>query len=886
MSKAYLEDFILPNFRERIIFPENVESKGGKGLPVLSETNADSAPQIAEITDLTYPDESFSMSGEGLADASLLLWSEGGLQEIEPLRSEENKLQAVVPKDAPKSVMIVWPKNSNGIGYPIRVNAPAIWFSNKEVIETNVEEREIRFFGKGLFIENEIPSVVYKHEGVVKIAEIIDINPYQVTVRLKDCIGENEKCEFYFHNGTGGIYGWSQPFSLLAKNKKKKIENKLPVIYVDDFGAVPNDGKDDIDAINEAVKKAAELGGAVIQFGCGEYNVSKTIEIKDNFPYGLYFKGVGEGDYDFKSKLLPKEYDCRGVSGNYTSLRFLNKDCVPENIIRVKCNDVTISDMTIFGSDGVAEGYSMWYGFTMELSGQNINVCRVRMIKSDLRDFNFNPNARLMCSNHIYVDKASKNINILCCEFHTKACAIWVNRYEEGTDQFDLFDDNTQVKYLNICDCKFYGYTHPYVHPDGRKPIADEGEISRGITMMNCVNSTIERCYFKGFDQENGFILCRSMLFVITSNCIYISENRLEDIGCTPMTKFDGNTGEQMLFHGGLHFGGVYNVYGSSENSLVVRTDNIRLKDEEGNYIRSDKSLANDGSRINEYLTKGTRGMAFVCAGKGVGQIREVTDYKIQNDKITFNISDPWRIKPDETSIVVETAPFRQNIIYKNEILKSKPTLAEDYKSGGVLFFFDSHSNIIAENNISNLSFGIVFNTAFKAPSSWNIVRDNKLSGITEAYKDARQGGDTTRNATFFCESVIGNIQGTNSGGWDNYNVWYTAGNTFRNNKCVNGDTAAELATNRWHHLFNKGIEKYYGQDKGNSLTVIENNKFEKVADGILVGNPDYWSLIRNNEFSFKVKDGYEGKEIINEQPLSNFKLLYIDKSSIEKKFD
>ena len=86
--------------------------------------------------------------------------------------------------------------------------------------------------------------------------------------------------------------------------------------------------------------------------------------------------------------------------------------------------------------------------------------------------------------------------------------------------------------------------------------------------------------------------------------------------------------------------------------------------------------------------------------------------------------------------------------------------------------------------------------------------------------------------------------------------------------------------------MFNKGIEKYYGQDKGNSLTVIENNKFEKVADGILVGNPDYWSLIRNNEFSFKVKDGYEGKEIINEQPLSNFKLLYIDKSSIEKKFD
>jgi len=275
--------------------------------------------------------------------------------------------------------------------------------------------------------------------------------------------------------------------------------------------------------------------------------------------------------------------------------------------------------------------------------------------------------------------------------------------------------------------------------------------------------------------------------------------------------------------------------------------------------------------------------MAYICSGKGVGQVRKITGYIIQKDRIIFNISEPWRIKPDETSIVVETAPFRQNIIYKNEILKSKPTLAEDYKSGGVLFFFDSHSNIIAENSISNLSFGIVFNTAFKAPSSWNIVRDNKLSGITEAYKDARQGGDTTRNATFFCESVIGNIQGTNSGGWDNYNVWYTAGNAFRNNICVKGDTSAELATNRWHNLLNKGIENYYGKDKGNALTIIENNKFEEVADGILIGNPDYWTLIRNNTFKFKIKEGYNEKEIVNEQPISNFKLMYIKNNELKK---
>ena len=81
----------------------------------------------------------------------------------------------------------------------------------------------------------------------------------------------------------------------------------------------------------------------------------------------------------------------------------------------------------------------------------------------------------------------------------------------------------------------------------------------------------------------------------------------------------------------------------------------------------------------------------------------------------------------------------------------------------------------------------------------------------------------------------------------------------------------------------NKGIENYYGKDKGNALTIIENNKFEEVADGILIGNPDYWTLIRNNTFKFKIKEGYNEKEIVNKQPISNFKLMYIKNNELKK---
>ena len=806
----------------------------------------------------------------------MILWSEGKLSEVKPLRSDNTKLQATVPSDVQKSVMIVWPKKNGIVGLPIRVNVPEIWFANSENLVANTTEQEIRFFGKNLFIDGKTPTVVYIHNKKTKYAKITDMNQYQVTVKIDTKLNSGESCEFYFYNGTGGKYGWSSVFKISSTQQIMKPASELPVVNVDDFGAIADDGKDDLPAIKKALEKAAELGGAVLRFGYGEYNVSGIIEIPYTLPNGLYIEGKGMGKYDFATKLLPSEYAHRGISGEHTVIRFTDKTCVAENIFRIKANNVSISDMTIFGADGHVEGWSMLHGFTLSFSGWNFTIENVRMIKADLRDFNLKSDARLMCSNHIYIDKCSKNINIKNCEFHTKGCAIWVNKYEEGPRQFDLLDDSTQVKYVNVSNCKFYSYSHPYVHPDGRKPIADEGEISRGITMMNTANFTVEKCYFKGVDQENGFILCRSMVFVVSANCSYIANNELENVGCTALTKFGANTGEQILFHGGLHFSGVYNVLESNKNSLTVRTDNIRLKDDNGEFIRTDETLTNDGSRINEYLMRSTRGMAFICAGKGVGQVRQIISYDIKEDKIVFNLAEPWRIEPDKTSIVVETAPFRENIIYKNKIYKHKLTLEKGYKSGGVLFFFNSHSNIIAENEISNLSFGTVLNTADKSPATWNMIRDNIMSGIAEAYKDALQGGDTVRNATFFCESVIGNIRNTDSGGWDNYNVWYTVGNTFRNNKCSNGDTAAEIATNRWNYLLNTGLEDYYGEEKGNALTIIENNTFTDVADGLLLGNPAYWSLVRNNKCTYKEKEGYSARNIINDHPMTNFCLLHI----------
>lgn len=874
----------LPAFATPLATPPATFSPGGKALPSLGGTPAAQAPILTAVSEMTYPDETLAIVGEDLTDATLLLWTEGQLEEVHPLRSDRTKMQAVVPADRQTSVTLLWPKNEQGIGRPFRVNAPQIYWCNRASLPVGHRGEQLRLFGSCLTLGGRPPLVIATYpNGTSEQAVVIDHNPYALTVELQTPLADGETCRIAVHNGTGGIYGWSEPLTLAAIVSSLPAEADLPHLFAEDFGARAEDGFDNADALERMLDEAAALGGAVILLSQGEYQLSRTLEITDRYPNGLVLRGLGRGTYDFDSHLLPSEYEHRGLSGRYTALRFLDPHKAPEHLLRILSRHVTLCDMTLYGADGhVGALYTMTHGHTVHVEGSDIHFDSLRFLKADLRDLSTDPKDRLMCSNHIYLDRATSEVTVRHCEFHTKACAIWLNHYHEySREQSYLFDDSLTVRHVVIADNDFYNYTHPYVHPSGRKPMADEGEVSRGITAMNCDDLIVERNHFRGFDQKNDFVLTRTMYLPITDNHMYIANNLMWNVGSTPGTGFDGNTGEQILFHGGMHLGGVYEVKHCEGTVLTVRTDNIRLKDHSGRFIKPDTVLDNSGSRIQPGLERGKRGMAFLCGGKGIGQIRQIDAYEVREGETVFHLHEPFLIDPDTTSTVVETAPFRENIVYKNTIMKEEPTMAQGFKSGGILLFFDSHRNIIAENDFRNLAFGVALNSAFKAPLSWNTVRDNTFTGIREAYRDAMQGGDSTRHSTFFCESTVGNAG--EFSGWDTYSVWYTLGNVFRANRCYDGDTAAELATNRWHLLRNIGHEHYFGEEKGNALTIIENNHFADVSQGILIGNPAYWSLLRNNTLSFKKKEGFLANTLCHDHAWTNFKLLHIEDDEIKK---
>ncbi len=646
------------------------------------------------------------------------------------------------------------------------------------------------------------------------------------------------------HNGTGCKYGWSDARLFEVKSSEKPLKKELKSFSVNEYGAVADDGKDDITAIYKALKDAKAEGGGIIEFGQGEYNLSTSIKIDNSYPKGLFVCGVGMGDFDKSLSLSPSEYDKRGINGNYTLIRFMNEKSVIGDIIKIEADGVTVQDMTVNGYDGAGANT------TILLQGNNITMDGVRLVKSDLRDFT--DGTKLGVTTNLLIEHGSRNISIIGCDFRSKESAVKVGT-DGGSFPSGYYDTTKKVRNVRISDCSFTGYTSPYTHPTGAKG-GDYGEGSRGISILNLDGGVFENNTFQGYDRKNGKLLVRSMYCSLGTRRTYIANNILQNVGNYPGTNFDTNTGEQILFHGSD---------GASSTFEVVKT--------EGNLLTVN---IGENGYIPEGFDKGNYGSVFVTSGKGAGQVRSVAKYDKNDLQIVFTLEEPFAVNPEALGTVTLTAPFTENIVYNNTIANDEPTLSKGLKTGGVLFFFQSYNNIVANNSIKNLSFGIALNTSYNMPTYWTMVRDNKLSGITEEYKDAMQGGDTTLNATFLCDSV------RMSSIYKNEKYMHSVGNVFRNNECENGDTAGEIHSNRWH-MDDEGMDEFYGEDKGCVMTIFENNSFKGVAEGIGVGNPAHWTLLRNNTFSFVNKNGYKAEELLNLDPLSNFKLMFIKDGKI-----
>lgn len=873
------EEKQMPAFKFDVPALENIKDIGGEKLPELSKKAASSAPAFGEISQSVYPDETFSAVGENLDGAAVYIWAEGELRRVEPLRCDNTKMQVTVPSDMKKSMMIVWPEKNGTLGSPLRVNYPDIFWADRDEMYDKGEKQEICFYGQGLYIDGFEPKVYVKYDnGEMEKLEILEKNPYKIKAELPKELPRGRKCDIYIHNGSGGDYGWSEPWSIKVTAKDFADYEELPVLAADDFGTVPNDGGDDSIGFKQAVARAKELGGAVIKLSPGEYNISESIDISGYFEKGIVFEGAGMGEYDMASRLESDDAEHRGISSDYTVIRFISPDKVPNNIIDCRANNASVKNMTLISGD-YGEKTSK---FNMWVKGRNITLDSIRMIKFDLRDLNPDNSAPLGTTGNMMIDNLSDTIKILNCDFHSQAACISVF-YNQGIYGWGEFSDDYRIKNIKIDGCNFYGYaTNSYKRLTALGRSQQAGESSAAVRASGCERVSIENCTMQGYDREHAKTLTRTLYVAQGGRKFYAANNIQHNVGKHTSSDADGNTGEQWLFHGG-DAPGIFDVSYASGKNITLRKDNISLYDYGGSAYNAATTLDNSGSKIPRGMPLGSCYFAYIISGKGAGQYRSVTETAEKDLTVDITVDKPWNITPDETSIICIISMFTDNIIYNNKIVNDEKVLAMDTKSGGALFFFSAANNIIAGNDFKNVVFGVGTNFRFKMPSLWMSFRDNKLSGMRELHKDARQGGDTTTNATFMFEVGGSNLGGT--GPYDDYNALYAVGNAFRNNECSDGDVAAELAVNRWHRLRAVGLEDWYskdGSDKGATMTTIENNTFTDVSEGIEIGNSAFWTLVRNNKFSsWTPKEGYKQEEIVYEHPKSNFRLLYIKDNTV-----
>lgn len=848
-----------------IYVPEiNIEEADYETMPDIGGAAASYAPIIGESADTVYPDETLSVTGEGLAGARLMIWSDGEMRTVTPLRSDNTKLQAVIPKDFKRSMMIVWPIKDGRVGECIRVNAPKLKWADSEYLYSE-EEGELCLYGTNLCIGENTAAVYLKPDGgEYVIPDILESNPYKIRVKIPKIYTEGN-AKIYVHNGTGGKYGFSECININIRKRNTAQVQSLPVIYADDFGAAANDGADDYAAINSAVERAYEIGGAIVKLGEGEYNISREISLCEN-DIPVVIKGEGSGEYDKISDLSSSEWGIRGISGKHTSLAFTSKTDLPMYMIRLG-NNKGISDISLFGGDDGNTDSSGLSNTVVNINGVNTFIKGTRIIKYDLRDFNEYEKSSYGVGTCVFAERGSKYINIDACEFHCYGTAIYMPsvQYVYG---WGWYSDEWSAEYVKINGCSFYGYGNkPYLKND-----TSTFNATAAMSFSNICRISVEGCTMQSFDRENGYILCRTMYVGGSGENMYIANNRIINAGPHPSAECDGNMGEQFLFHGVGTGGSIFNISECSGTRLKLRKDNIKTTDDGGNKINRISSMDNSGSEIARGMNLGTKWMAYITAGKGRGQYRRIMSCIDSDDSAELILEREWSIEPDENSVILLFAPYNGITIYKNTI-NNRQLLQRGYKSGAVLFFFDAADNVVAENDFNNVVFGVAFNTSFKQPVLYNRVRDNKMSGMREIYNGAMQGGDTTVHAAFFAEN--GGSNAGQEGDYDSYNAWYTVGNSFVGNECSDGDFAAEQTIRPWHkRIGKKKSEAWYGEEKGQMMLVFENNTFSGVSDGLDIGNSASWTLDRNNSYTFTSKDGYSSCETVFED--SEEKLRYM----------
>jgi hypothetical protein len=772
------------------------------------------------------------ITGDNLVGSHLRVWMEGRLEDLPPTRTADNRMQAVVPKDWPLSTMLVWPVRDQQAGLPIRVNGATLWWSWPARIAQQETSGSINvlLMGKNLKLKSAEPRAFLKGPGTAQWLPVLSAHPYQLSVQLPRGLAPG-RYQLFADNGTGGAYGWSE--SARLEIVQSPPHSGLPVFDVDRFGAKPDDGRDDASAIQQAVDAAVKAGGGTVRFSQGTYHLAHTLNLPDAAGAGIHLIGAGMGGYDGKSQ---------SPSGRGTVLQFLPGAPVAKCLLHVGCRFSSLRDLTLIGGhEGIIRAIHDRRApsqVVVHVKQHDVTLQRVRIVMLDLRP-PVPPEKRqdlqiYDAALHL-VAPGTANIVVRDCEFHSAGAGIEIGTLQRGHTDDGYPDPSTD--YVRIENCVFRGYSPGfYKEPAHPASYAHMGIFNEGIQVPNGKYVIIQGCDFAGADRRGGKMIGRSICVYNTSvRDLYIADNHSHEVGmvCSREDRVV-NQGEQILFHFSYPHGGYFDVLEASPSEVVVNPADPRNAGKLSSpHMASDRA----GSRVLDEVGTNDHWVVFVSAGKGAGQYRVVTGADRKSGQVVLKLDRVWRVVPDHSSRITLTTAYRQNIIFRNTI--DAGFIDPRCKVSGILFWFNGFENVIAGCALRNVGYGIGFNSSFRNPCCWNLVRDNVME---------RMGGMAVESMepVFYFDSCrsAGGPDGPLFRPGSDVAGWYAVGNVARSNHGHDSPVAAfvhAITTDAGSRLLPAE------QAAGVVMPVVENSRFTQVKRGIVINRGAIWPVLRGN---------------------------------------
>ena len=530
------------------------------------------------------------------------------------------------------------------------------------------------------------------------------------------------------------------------------------------------------------------------------------------------------------------------TSGPGTVLRFLAGASVPKCLLEISGRLSTIQDMTLLGGhEGVVRAIHDARAPTQvvaRVTQHDVTIERVRFVMLDLRPQVPVPDRE---DRQIYdaalhlAAPGQANLTVRHCEFHSAGAGIQVGDLGQGHTDDGFPDPSTD--YVKIENCVFRGYSPGfYKEPTHPAPYQHMGIFNEGVQVFNGKNVIIRGCDFAGADRRGGKMMNRSICVCNTSvRNLYIAENRMHDVGMVcPRDDRVVNQGEQILFHFRYPHGGYFDVLDAASGEVAVNPDDPRNA---GKLSSPHMSFDRAASRVLDEVGTNEHWVVLVSAGKGAGQYRVVVDTDRNPGRTVLKLDRPWRVVPDGSSRVTLTTANRQNIIVGNTI--DAGFIDRRCKVAGILFWFNGFENVIAGNTLRNLGYGIGFNSSFRNPCCWNLIRDNGME---------RMGGmavESVEPAFYFDSSrTAGGPDGPLYQPESDVAGWYSVGNVARSNRGHDSPAAAFV-----HALTaDKDAHRLPVQEQaGVIMPVVENSHFTGVRRGIVTNRGAIWPVLRNN---------------------------------------